>query len=163
MGIKRIVFVCTGNSCRSVMAQAVMRHTLAQRGLGSIVVESAGVLAVNGMGATRETQTVLRAAGLDGSRHHARALSSDMIEAADLLLVMEPFHAQQILRRAPSAAGKVHLLKTYGLTNDPSIANPQIPDPIGKPLEVYEVCFNEIREAVERVAEALCEHGPHPS
>ena len=155
MSAKRILFVCTGNSCRSVMAQGLMQHMFKRAGMESLAVESAGVFAIDGMLPTRETQRVLQDVGIDCSMHRARTLTVDMVEASDLILVMEQFQADEIIRRLPGAKRKVHLLKSYGLPPDESAANPNIPDPIGKPLEVYEVCFAEIREAIERVAKSL--------
>ena len=153
--MKRILFVCTGNSCRSVMAEGLMRSLLQRAGTDSVSVESAGVFAINGMGPTRETQRVLLDAGIDCAGHRARALTPHMVQDADLLLVMEQFQMEEILQRVPSAKGKLHLLKPYGLAHNEVAGSPNVPDPIGKPLEVYEVCFAEIREAVERVAKSL--------
>ncbi|PIQ84680.1 MAG: protein tyrosine phosphatase [Candidatus Omnitrophica bacterium CG11_big_fil_rev_8_21_14_0_20_63_9] len=155
MSVKRILFVCTGNSCRSVMAAGLMRQVLERAGFPSIQVESAGVFAINGMGPTRETLRVLQDIGVDCSDHRARVLTADMVDAADLIFVMEPFQGEEVLRRQPSAKGKVHLLKPYGLPPGAVEGQPGIPDPIGKPLEIYEVCFNEIRQAVERIAKSL--------
>ena len=153
--MKRILFVCTGNSCRSVMAEHLMRHLLQRAGIDGVTVESAGVFAIDGMGPTRETQRVLLEVGIDCASHRARALTPQMVQDADLILVMEPLHAAEVLQRVPAAKGKAHLLKPYGLAPSEMAGASGIPDPIGKPLEVYEVCFTEIREAVERVARSL--------
>ena len=155
MSLKRILLVCTGNSCRSVMAQGLMQHMLQQAGLDAVTVESSGTFAIAGMTPTRETQRVLWEAGIDCSHHRARSLTPEMIAGADLILVMEQSHLPEVLHRAPDAKGKTHLLKTYGLAAGEPVTNPNIPDPIGKPMEVYEVCFMEIREAVERVVKSL--------
>src|SRR3989338_5144686 len=101
---------------------------------------------------TRETQRVLQEVGVDCPGHRARTLTAAMVEDADLVLAMEQFHIEEILRRIPPAKDKVHLLKTFGAAPGEAGQHPNIPDPIGKPLEVYEVCFTEIKEAVERVA-----------
>ena len=158
MNVKRILFVCTGNSCRSVMAERLMRHVLQRAGIGAVTVESAGVFAMTGMQPTSETLRVLREIGIDGADHRARLLTPEMAQAADLVFVMEQFHLDEVLRRIPSAKDKIYLLKTYGLSLVEVEQNPSIPDPIGKPMEVYEVCFAEIREAVERIARSLGVH-----
>ena len=132
-----------------------MRQALQRAGIETVTVESAGVFAIDGMSPTRETLRVLQEIGVDCSSHRARLLTPDLIHAADVIFVMEHFQGEEVLRRAPSAKDKVHLLKPYGLAKLEAGSNPNIPDPIGKPLEVYEVCFAEIRAAVERVAKSL--------
>ncbi|MBI3324452.1 MAG: hypothetical protein HYZ92_04145, partial [Candidatus Omnitrophica bacterium] len=89
------------------------------------------------------------------SDHLTKTLTDEMIRQADLILVMEPLHLDEIRRRVPTASGKVHLLASFGLPQASGEREAAIPDPIGKPTEVYEICFATIREAVERVAQSL--------
>lgn len=113
---------------------------------------------MSGMAPTRETESVLRGLGIDCSNHRASQLTEERVRAADLILVMEQFHAEEVARRFPDVKEKVHLLKSYGRPPDEAGAGPNIPDPIGKPLEVYEVCFAEIREAIERLVKSFGVH-----
>ena len=155
MNVKKILFVCTGNSCRSVMAQEYMRHIFKRAGIEHIQVESAGAFAISGMSPTKETVRVLLEAGIVCSAHQARLLTAEMVREADLIFTMEPFHTEEVIQRDGSADGKVHLLKTYNCPPGEAPVMPNISDPIGKPMEVYEVCFKQIRESVDRVAKSL--------
>ena len=137
------------------MAQQLLQHRLRQAGVDAVSVASAGVFAVEGMGPTHETLRVLKEQGITCEGHTARTLTPTMIEAADIIFVMEPFQLNEVLRRSPKARGKVHLLRQFGLPNEEVMEAPSIPDPIGKPLEVYEVCFRQICDAMEHVGKEL--------
>jgi protein-tyrosine-phosphatase len=162
-----VLFVCTGNSCRSVMAHAICQQLLAEKGLyggdrnnkgdaaHQIYVLSAGVGAVEGMTATFETKSILRNAGMEITGHRARRLTAEMVQQAELIFVMEHGHTEAIVRKFPAVKDKVHMLRTFGLQQTADVPNATIMDPIGKPLEVYEVCYETVKAAVERVVEHL--------
>lgn len=135
------------------MAQGLLQHQLQQRAAKlrePVEVTSAGVFAMEGMSPSNDTLVLLQREGIDGSSHMARMLTDEMIRNADFVFVMERFHQDEILRRVPEAAGKVQLLHQAA----------DIPDPIGKPREVYESCFETIRQAVGRLADTLVSPSP---
>lgn len=152
-GIKRILVVCTGNSCRSVMAKGLLKSMLKDR--KDIMILSAGIAALPGLRPTRETIEVMARHQVDISSHLTQRLTNDMVEEADLVLVMERMHKQEILNRIPRAERKVFLLREYaGVPSGPGV-DIEVPDPIAKPMEVYESCFRMIQGAVEKVVQKL--------
>ncbi len=163
MNPKLILFVCTGNSCRSVMAQGLLQKRLKEmesRLKHPVEVASAGVFAIDGMSPSKETLRLLQQEGIDMTGHMARNLTPEMIKEATWLIVMEPFQRDEILIRASGARDKVHLLRRFGIPDSAPITDVSIPDPIGRPREVYEACFALIKDGVERVAQALVSEAP---
>ncbi len=146
---KKILFVCTGNSCRSVMGEGLLRHLLAQRGRNDVQVISAGVAALPGMPPTEETIQVMQELGVDVSGHLSQPLSLDLIDHADGVFCMEELHKRIVLDLRPEANGKVFLLKTF--ENPVQSSETGIPDPIGRPKEVYQLCRASIEDGVKRV------------
>lgn len=154
--IRSILFVCTGNSCRSIMAEGLMKEALKSLGKKGIMVSSAGVSAIDGFHPTKETIDVMKREGVDVSGLRSRSLTDEMIKDSDLVLVMSAHHMDDVIRRVPSAASKTHVLKEYGISDDLRGSEPlDIADPIGKPIEVYEYTLSEIKREVNRIARIL--------
>jgi len=153
--IHSILFVCSGNSCRSVMAEGLARKRLYELGKSDIEVSSAGVMATKGLPPTDETIKVMKEADVDVAEFKSKNISVDMIKKADLILTMEPMQKDMILKMAPHAAEKAFLLKEY---KNPSKILPKgfsVHDPIGKPAADYRVCRDEINAEIGRIAELL--------
>ncbi|SMF66824.1 protein-tyrosine phosphatase [Paenibacillus uliginis N3/975] len=109
--MKNILFVCTGNTCRSPMAEGMLRKLAKGRGI-PLEVRSAGVSAAEGMPISRHAEAVLRDQQIkDGMS--SKPLSMDLVEWADLILTLTLSHKQYAIRQFPYAADKVHTLKEY--------------------------------------------------
>ena len=142
-----ILFVCTGNSCRSPMAEWILKDLLNQQGVENLVVESAGTMAPENRLATNYTLMVMVERGIDIASHRSRMLTEQMVEKADLILVMEKSHKLFIEEMVPSAKEKVFLLKFFGSGG----YDQDVQDPIGRDLEFYRHCREELEKEVERI------------
>jgi protein-tyrosine phosphatase len=143
--IRRILVVCLGNICRSPMAEYLLRRQLAGR---DVTVESAGIAATNGARIDSIALAVLSGHGIDADAHEARRLEKSMLDAADLVLVMERAHLDFIRARFPSATGKTFLLGRWQ-------GGFEIPDPLGRPRETFEHLYSAVERAVHRWCELI--------
>ena len=146
----RILFVCTGNTCRSAIAEALSRRLTIERGLGDVDVASAGTSAWDGAPASDGALLVGMERGLDLSQHRAQTLSRDLIRDADLVLAMGPHHLERI--EALGGTGRAYLLTdfaSHGKSSRP------VNDPIGGELDVYRVTVDELELEVRRVFDRI--------
>ncbi|MFD1887465.1 low molecular weight protein arginine phosphatase [Paenibacillus wenxiniae] len=111
-----ILFVCTGNTCRSPMAEGFMRKLAKERGI-PVEVRSAGVAAMDGMSMSRHAEAVLRDHQIQ-DQITSSSLQADVLEWADLVLTLTASHKQNVLARFPAAAGKVYTLKEYAESDE---------------------------------------------
>ncbi len=152
----KILFVCTGNSCRSIMAKGYLEKRLKELGKEEITVSSAGVVALPCMPATKEAKQVVEEAGGDISDHRARRLSDVDVKGADLIFVMEDLHREHILSKYPRAVNKTYLLKDFKkLGNFDFSEDSDIADPIAKDIDFYRKIFSIIKESIERLLKEI--------
>lgn len=141
----KLLFICTGNTCRSPMAEEIMRE-IAKRRRIMISVDSAGVLATPGNPITDLAKKVLTDMGIDVTHTHAKLISNDLIEHSDLILVMSRKHLQFFNQ---FHTDKIHTIGEFIGTDE------EIKDPYGGDLSVYQDTAFQLYSALETVMDIL--------
>lgn len=137
-----IYFVCTGNTCRSPMAEAILKH----KNLDGIEVKSAGIYALEGGGISENSRAVLSNEGIQID-HKTSQVNANDIEWADLILTMTLAHKEMILHSYSNAAGKTFTFKEYVTP----YSSKDVSDPFGGDIYTYTQTYQELKKLIDEL------------
>ncbi len=140
-----ILFICTGNTCRSPMAASLFNKIATEKDL-DVRIESAGLFAEDGEGASSEAVIAMKAYDIDLLSHHAQSINTELLEKSDLILTMTEAHKMLLSSYTPD--------KTYTLLEYVG-AQGDIPDPFGSDVKEYELCAEKLYSALVLLADKL--------
>ena len=148
-----VLFVCTGNICRSPMAEGIAANVADK---SHIVFRSAGTFAYDGTPASPNAVAVLKEKGIDISAHRARRFDARLAMWADLILAMETAHIRDMTYAAPTQAHKMHTLLGFAAGEKGTAGDHwSVADPYGGSLDIYRKARDEIADAIVRIFGSL--------
>ena len=146
-----VLMVCTGNICRSPMAEGILRHLLPDALEAEVRVRSAGTHGLHGNLAEPFAVKAAAAVGANISDHRARILDAPMVRSADLVLAMEKYHLDRINSLFLFRCKHARLLGTFA----PDWTDPEIKDPYGDPFPAYEATARSILACIPNLIEYI--------
>ena len=146
----RILFVCTGNTCRSPLAEAIARKFAIERGLIDLEIASAGTSSWEGAPASDGAMLIGIERNIDLSQHRSQQLTRELVAASDYIFAMGPHHLERI--EAMGGEGKAFLLAAYATNGSSDRA---VSDPFGGDLDVYRATADELQQDVKRLLDRL--------
>ena len=152
--MKTILFLCTGNVCRSPMAEGLFRHAV--KGRSEFRILSAGLGAIDGQPPTNHSVQAMKEIGIDISQQRSRALTSEMVRSADLILGMTHSHTDTVALLYPKASEKTFLLREFDETLE--AYEKDISDPIGSSYPVYVECRDQIEQGIVTLLKFMEQH-----
>ncbi len=144
----RVLFVCTGNVCRSPMAEGLFQSMVEEAGDDDIIVESAGIGAMDGMGPSAHSVTVMAEEGIDISRQRSQMLTPELLDQCTHVFGMSRSHIEAIRAYFPESQEKTFVLREFIVADHLDI---DVHDPIGMDVDEYQLTRNLIKEALPSV------------
>ena len=143
-----ILLVCTGNTCRSPIAEGIAKKVAAEYNVNNFKISSAGTGAINGLPATDYAIAAAKHWDVDISKHRSKTLNKKLIKASDLILAMSSEHIEVVLALDRSALPRAYMFK--GFPQPYSAMQERVEDPIGGSLEQYNQTFLELDEVLRK-------------
>lgn len=150
--MKKIMFICTGNICRSAMAEGILKKYIKEANLEAEVY-SCGIYAEDGDKATDYAIEAAEEYGVDIKKHKATGIRNSNIEEMDIILCATISHKQMVIQMYPSLKEKIMTMKEYAYGKD--VTDPNVSDPWGYDIVTYRKCASQLNDICEKIIEKL--------